>query len=40
VFFYSRLAYTVIYLVGIPYLRTVVWCVSMAGLVMILLQLV
>jgi uncharacterized MAPEG superfamily protein len=40
VFFYSRLAYAVVYLVGIPYLRTAVWCVSMAGLVMILLQLV
>ena len=39
-FFYSRLAYWVIYLAGIPWLRTAVWCVSIAGLVMILSQLI
>lgn len=39
-FFYARLAYAVIYVAGIPWLRTAVWCVSVAGLVMILLQLV
>jgi uncharacterized MAPEG superfamily protein len=39
-FFYARLAYAVIYVAGIPWLRTAVWCVSVVGLVMILLQLV
>ena len=39
-FFYGRLAHAVIYLIGIPYLRTLAWAVSMAGLVMIFLQLV
>jgi uncharacterized MAPEG superfamily protein len=38
-FFYSRVVCAVVYLVGIPWLRTAVWCVSVAGLVMILLQL-
>ncbi|HVI88269.1 MAG TPA: MAPEG family protein [Dongiaceae bacterium] len=39
-FFYARLVHAIIYLVGIPYLRTLVWAVSMAGLVMIFLQLI
>jgi uncharacterized MAPEG superfamily protein len=38
-FVWARLAYAVIYLVGIPWLRTGVWFVSLAGLVMIFLQL-
>jgi uncharacterized MAPEG superfamily protein len=38
-FFWARLAYAVIYLVGIPYLRTLAWCVSAVGLVLIFLQL-
>jgi uncharacterized MAPEG superfamily protein len=38
-FFYARLAYAVIYWAGIPWLRTGVWTVGLAGLVMILLQL-
>jgi uncharacterized MAPEG superfamily protein len=37
-FLWARAAYAVIYLVGIPYLRTLAWCVSAAGLVMIFLQ--
>jgi len=39
-FVWARLAYAIIYLAGIPWLRTLVWTVSMAGLVMIFLQLV
>lgn len=38
-FFWARLAYAVIYLVGIPWVRTGAWLVSMVGLVMIFLQL-
>jgi uncharacterized MAPEG superfamily protein len=39
-FFWGRLAYAAIYLAGIPWLRTVAWAVSIAGLVLIFLQLV
>lgn len=39
VFFWARLAYAVIYLVGIPWLRTVAWFVSVVGMVMIACQL-
>ena len=38
-FFWARLAYAVIYLAGVTYLRTAVWLVSIVGLVMIFLQL-
>jgi len=38
-FLWARLAYAVIYLAGIPYLRTAAWLVSVIGLVMIFLQL-
>lgn len=38
-FFWARLAYAVIYLAGIPYLRTAAWLVSVIGLVIIFLQL-
>jgi uncharacterized MAPEG superfamily protein len=37
-FFWARLAYAVIYVAGVPYLRTAVWAVSVIGLVMIFLQ--
>ena len=37
-FFWGRLAYAVIYLAGIPWLRTASWAVSVAGLVMIFTQ--
>jgi len=40
IFFFARLVHAVVYLVGVPYLRTAVWAVSMVGLVMIFLQLV
>jgi uncharacterized MAPEG superfamily protein len=39
-FFWARLAYAVIYLAGIPWLRTGVWTVSLVGLILIFLQLV
>ena len=38
-FFWARLAYAVVYLIGIPWLRTGVWTVSVVGLVLIFLQL-
>lgn len=38
-FFWARLAYAFIYLAGIPWLRTAVWGVSIAGLVVIFFQL-
>ena len=40
VFFYARLVYTVVYWLGIPWLRTAVWTVAVVGLVMILSQLI
>ena len=39
-FFWARLAYAVIYLAGVVYLRTAAWAVSLAGMVLILLQLI
>jgi uncharacterized MAPEG superfamily protein len=38
-FFWSRLAYAPVYVIGIPWLRTGLWGVSFAGLVQILTQL-
>jgi uncharacterized MAPEG superfamily protein len=38
-FFWARLAYAVIYVVGIPWLRTLAWAVSVIGLLLIFLQL-
>jgi uncharacterized MAPEG superfamily protein len=37
-FFWSRLAYAPVYIIGIPWLRTGVWGVSFAGLLQILSQ--
>ena len=39
IFFWGRLIYAVIYLLGIPWLRTVAWFVSVIGMVMIAWQL-
>ena len=36
IYFWARLAYLPIYAAGISYLRTLVWAVSLAGLVMVL----
>lgn len=38
-FFWARLAYAVIYVAGIPWLRTGVWTLSVLGLLLIFLQL-
>lgn len=35
-YFWARAAYVPVYAAGIPYLRTVVWAVSVAGLLMVL----
>jgi uncharacterized MAPEG superfamily protein len=37
-FFWGRLAYAVIYVAGIPWLRTAAWAVSIAGLAMLLIR--
>jgi len=37
-FFWARAAYALIYLAGIPWLRTGVWGVSLAGMVLIAVQ--
>jgi uncharacterized MAPEG superfamily protein len=39
-FFYARIVYLLIYLVGIPWVRTLVWTVSVAGLIVMFRQLV
>ncbi|MDY0873250.1 MAPEG family protein [Dongia rigui] len=39
-FFWARLAYAVIYLVGIPWLRTASWAVSMVGIVLLIVELI
>jgi uncharacterized MAPEG superfamily protein len=39
-FFYARLAYAAVYIAGIPWLRTVAWAAGLAGLLLILAQLV
>jgi len=38
-FFWARLVYAVVYLAGIPWLRTAVWLVSVVGLALIFSQL-
>src|SRR5712664_172640 len=35
IFFWARLAYALIYLIGIPWLRTLAWFVSVIGMAMI-----
>ena len=40
IFFWARLAYALVYIAGVPWLRTGVWAVSVVGLAMIFLQLV
>ncbi len=38
-FFWARLAYAPVYVIGVPGLRTALWGVSFAGLLQVLLQL-
>ena len=40
IFFWARVAYAVVYIAGIPWLRTGVWFVSIVGLALIFFQLV
>jgi uncharacterized MAPEG superfamily protein len=40
IFFWSRVAYAVVYLIGIPWVRTLLWGGSVVGLVMIFLQVI
>ena len=39
-FFYARVAYALVYIAGIPVIRTLVWTISVVGLVMIFLRFV
>ena len=39
IFFWARLIYAVIYLLGVPWLRTLAWVVSVIGMIMSALQL-
>ena len=39
-FFWGRLAYAPIYIIGIPVIRTLAWFVAIIGLVLIFLQLI
>jgi uncharacterized MAPEG superfamily protein len=39
-FFWARLSYAIIYVIGVPWLRTGVWLISVVGLIVIFLQLV
>lgn len=39
IFFWGRVAYALVYLAGVPWVRTLVWAVSVVGLLMILSRL-
>ena len=39
VFFWARLAYAIIYLIGVPWLRTLAWFVAVIGMAVIAVQL-
>ena len=39
-FFWGRVAFSIIYLAGIPWVRTAAWGVSLVGLILIFLQLI
>jgi uncharacterized MAPEG superfamily protein len=40
IFLYARIVYALVYIAGVPWLRTGVWAVSVVGLAMIFLQLI
>jgi len=40
IFLYARIAYAVVYIAGLPWVRTAVWGVSVVGLAMIFVQVV
>ena len=35
-YFWARLVYLPVYIIGVPYLRSLVWAISFAGIVMVL----
>ena len=37
-FFWGRLAYAAVYLIGLPWIRTLVWLVAVVGLVLIFIR--
>jgi uncharacterized MAPEG superfamily protein len=37
-FFWARLAYALLYVAGVPWLRTAAWAVSLAGMILIFTQ--
>lgn len=39
-FFWARVGYAVVYLVGVPYLRTLIWGVGLIGIVMLFARLI
>ena len=39
-FFWGRVAFSIIYIAGIPWVRTAAWGVSLVGLILIFLQLI
>ena len=39
-FFWGRVAFSIIYLAGIPWIRTAAWGVSLVGLILIFVQLI
>jgi len=39
-FFWARVAFAVVYTVGIPWIRTAIWGVSMVGMLMIFIELI
>ena len=39
IFFWARLAHAIIYLIGIPWLRTLAWAVAVIGMIIIAVQL-
>lgn len=40
IFFWARLVYAGVYIAGLPWVRTGVWAVSVAGLILLFLQLI
>jgi uncharacterized MAPEG superfamily protein len=40
IFLYARIAYAVVYIAGLPWVRTAVWAVSIIGLALIFAQLI
>ena len=40
IFLYARIAYALVYIAGLPWIRTAVWGVSVIGLAMIFVQLI